>query len=196
MQEGGGPLSSSPPPPHPPTESLARRYNKVVWRTLLLSNLVLGGFAWHDVLEIVGRKVYDSQLRKALAPFKVVNDHVSVEVPLVQGIGKRIIRVYMLARAGKKERAAENRKARAKEPSTPVATTATSVPEEPLPSPPIIEPVKVREPIPEDQQRELFKWILEEKRKVKPKDREEKKRIDEEKALLKEFIRAKSIPSL
>ncbi|KAI8565411.1 hypothetical protein RHMOL_Rhmol03G0257000 [Rhododendron molle] len=146
MQEGGGPLSSSPPPPHPPTESLARRYNKVVWRTLLLSNLVLG--------------------------------------------------VYMLARAGKKERAAENRKARAKEPSTPVATTATSVPEEPLPSPPIIEPVKVREPIPEDQQRELFKWILEEKRKVKPKDREEKKRIDEEKALLKEFIRAKSIPSL
>ncbi|KAG5559209.1 hypothetical protein RHGRI_008950 [Rhododendron griersonianum] len=105
-------------------------------------------------------------------------------------------KVYMLARAGKKERAAENRKARAKEPSTPVATTATSVPEEPLLSPPIIEPVKVREPIPEDQQRELFKWILEEKRKVKPKDREEKKRIDEEKALLKEFIHAKSIPSL
>ncbi|XP_041000252.1 uncharacterized protein LOC121246232 isoform X2 [Juglans microcarpa x Juglans regia] len=47
-----------------------------------------------------------------------------------------------------------------------------------------------------DQQRELFKWLLEEKRKVKTKDPEEKKRIDEEKAILKQFIRAKSIPSI
>lgn len=62
--------------------------------------------------------------------------------------------------------------------------------------PPVIEPVKVREPIPEDQQCELFKWMLEEKRKLKPKDREEKKQIDEEKAILKQFIRAKSIPQL
>ena len=38
--------------------------------------------------------------------------------------------------------------------------------------------VKLRESIPEDQQRELFKWMLEEKRKIKPKDPEEKKRID------------------
>ncbi|KAL6331052.1 hypothetical protein AAG906_009480 [Vitis piasezkii] len=45
-----------------------------------------------------------------------------------------------------------------------------------------MESLKVREPIPADQQLELFKWILEEKRKVKPKDLEEKKRIDEEKA--------------
>jgi hypothetical protein len=37
---------------------------------------------------------------------------------------------------------------------------------------------------------------LEEKRKIKPKDREEKKQIDEEKAILKQFIRAKSNPSL
>lgn len=59
-----------------------------------------------------------------------------------------------------------------------------------------MEPVKVREPIPVDQQRELFKWILEEKRKIKPKDREEKKRIDEEKAILKQFIRAKSVPNV
>lgn len=57
-------------------------------------------------------------------------------------------------------------------------------------------PSIVHEPIPEDQRRELMKWILEEKRKLKPKDREEKRRIDEEKAILKQFIRAKSIPSL
>lgn len=61
--------------------------------------------------------------------------------------------------------------------------------------PPAIEPVKVRGPIPEYQQRELFKWMLEEKRKVKPKDPEEKKRMDEDKAILKQFIRAKTIPN-
>lgn len=84
-------------------------------------------------------------------------------------------------------------------PTTPASTTAaTTVPvtKEPLPSPLITEPVKLREPIPENQQRELFKWLLEEKRKVKPRDPEEKKRIDEEKAILKQFIRAKSIPSI
>ncbi|CAK8560303.1 unnamed protein product [Lathyrus sativus] len=57
-------------------------------------------------------------------------------------------------------------------------------------------PAIKREPIPEGQQRELFKWILEEKRKIKPKDEEEKKRIEEEKALLKNLIRSKSIPSI
>ena len=72
-----------------------------------------------------------------------------------------------------------------------VATTEKS-----LPQPVITEPVKVREPISEEQQREVFKWILEEKRKVKPNSPEEKKRLDEEKALLKQFIRAKSLPRI
>ena len=57
-------------------------------------------------------------------------------------------------------------------------------------------PVKVWPPIPEHEQRELYKWILEEKRKVKPINSAEKKKIDEEKALLKQIIRAESIPSL
>lgn len=83
------------------------------------------------------------------------------------------------------------------EPTTPeAATVAASVSENPVLPAYVTQPVKLREPIPEDQQRELFKWLLEEKRKVKAKDPEEKKRIDEEKALLKQFIRAKSIPSL
>lgn len=83
--------------------------------------------------------------------------------------------------------------------TTTVSTTTQTTPtttEKPLPLSAITEPVKLREPIPEDQQRELFKWILEEKRKVKPKDPEEKKRIDEEKAILKQFIRAKSLPRI
>ena len=83
--------------------------------------------------------------------------------------------------------------------STPVTTatfTAPPVTEKPLPAPSITQPVKLPEPIHESQQRELFKHILEEKRKVKPKDPEEKKRLDEEKAILKQFIRAKSIPKI
>lgn len=60
--------------------------------------------------------------------------------------------------------------------SAKITKIAAPVVEESLARPAIVEPVKVREPIPVDQQRELFKWILEEKRKIKPKDREEKKR--------------------
>ncbi|KAJ6698888.1 WAS/WASL-INTERACTING FAMILY PROTEIN [Salix purpurea] len=70
--------------------------------------------------------------------------------------------------------------------------SATSIPERP--PPPVV--LEERERVPEDQQHDLLKWILEEKRKVKPRDLEEKKRIDEEKAILKHFIRAKSNPSL
>ncbi|KAJ0006756.1 hypothetical protein Pint_28858 [Pistacia integerrima] len=79
-------------------------------------------------------------------------------------------------------------------PSTPASTTAATAAV--ITEKPVSEFVKLREPIPVDQQRELFKWILEERRKVKPKDPEEKKHIDEEKAILKQFIRAKSIPSI
>lgn len=83
-------------------------------------------------------------------------------------------------------------------PPASVSTTATTatITEKPLAAPPILEPPKPREPIPENEQRELYKWMLEEKRKLKPKDPEEKKHIDEEKTILKQFIRAKSIPSL
>ncbi|MBA0695666.1 hypothetical protein Goari_002276, partial [Gossypium aridum] len=83
--------------------------------------------------------------------------------------------------------------------SPPVSTTPVTAPpvtETPSPVSSITQPLKLPEPIPESQQRELFKYILEEKRKAKPKDPEEKKRLDEEKAILKQFIRAKSIPQL
>ncbi|TQE12396.1 hypothetical protein C1H46_002049 [Malus baccata] len=79
-----------------------------------------------------------------------------------------------------------------------VSTTAqTTTTEKPLlPSPTITEPIKMLEPIPEDHQHQLFKWMLQEKRKVKPKDPEEKKHLDEEKAILKQFLRAKSLPTI
>ncbi|XP_039054864.1 uncharacterized protein LOC120197391 [Hibiscus syriacus] len=83
--------------------------------------------------------------------------------------------------------------------SSPLVSTTTVAPpvtETSLPAPPVTRYLKVIELIPESQQHELFKYILEEKRKVKPKYLEEKKRLDEEKALLKQFILAKSIPQL
>ncbi|KAK4257775.1 hypothetical protein QN277_007318 [Acacia crassicarpa] len=59
---------------------------------------------------------------------------------------------------------------------------------------PVSIPEEARAPITDEQQREIFKWMLEEKRKLKPKDPVEKKHIDEEKALLKQFLRAENIP--
>ncbi|KAE8789303.1 hypothetical protein D1007_36554 [Hordeum vulgare] len=64
----------------------------------------------------------------------------------------------------------------------PVAVAA--VPTKPVPLP----------PIPEDEQRRVYKWMLEEKRKVKPQNAAEKKRLDDEKALLKHIIRADTLP--
>lgn len=61
------------------------------------------------------------------------------------------------------------------------------------PTPP---PKRVLPPISGDEQRQVYKWMLEEKRKIKPRNAAEKNKINEEKALLKEFIRAESLPSL
>ncbi|KAL5755743.1 hypothetical protein ACOSQ2_020489 [Xanthoceras sorbifolium] len=104
---------------------------------------------------------------------------------------------YVLVKTRKKDTSTTVEEGASDLPTTPVSNTAATtapIAEKPLPT--IAEPVKLRDPIPVDQQRELFKWILEEKRKVKPKDPEEKKLIDEEKAILKQFIRAKSIPNI
>ncbi|KAK9148978.1 hypothetical protein Scep_007735 [Stephania cephalantha] len=105
------------------------------------------------------------------------------------------IGAYVYLSASKKDQDAKDAEETATEvPSTPAAvSTPVAVPEKPAQA--AVVALKPREPIPENQQRELFKWILEEKRKVKPKDPEEKKRVDEEKAVLKQFIKAKSVPS-
>lgn len=101
---------------------------------------------------------------------------------------------YLFTRPAKKERKSNI--------SPPVIPAETTTPTPPAPQnfepifTPIPEPVKVPEPLSVDQQRSVFEWMLEEKRKVKPQNREEKKRINEEKALLKQFIRADSIPKI
>ncbi|KAK7294335.1 hypothetical protein RJT34_17224 [Clitoria ternatea] len=99
--------------------------------------------------------------------------------------------VYLFTRTKKKDTSEEAQDVSpvpTKDATAHVAETAVSTPS-------ISKPVIKREPIPENQQRELLKWILEEKRKAKPKDAEEKQKIDAEKALLKNLIRSKSIPN-
>ncbi|XP_020106081.1 uncharacterized protein LOC109722428 [Ananas comosus] len=100
--------------------------------------------------------------------------------------------VYIFARTYQKDTDKKEDEAAVAVPASTTAATAT----EKTSGVPAPQPVTVLPPVSEEEQRELFKWILEEKRKVKPRDKSERKKIDEEKALLKEFIRAKSLPSL
>lgn len=79
--------------------------------------------------------------------------------------------------------------------SAPAGSPKLEVPQ-PIPVKVAEAPKKVLPPIPQEEQREIFKWILEEKRNIKPASSSEKKKLDEEKALLKQFIRTKSIPTL
>lgn len=69
-----------------------------------------------------------------------------------------------------------------------------------LPEPKIVlpEPSKIpqelsTQKISAEDQQELYKWLLAEKRKVKPTNKAEKAQIDAEKALLKEFLRGKGV---
>ena len=84
---------------------------------------------------------------------------------------------YLFVRTNKKDEHIEE------EIATPVSTFNHSYKKRLLlrkslpPLPPITEPVMLQEQIPKNQQCKLFKWMLEEKRKIKPKDPEEKKHI-------------------
>lgn len=99
-----------------------------------------------------------------------------------------IFAVYVLTRTSKKDK-------KTKEESSTEIKAPEKKPPETAPAPAPL-PVKELPPIPPEEQLQLFKWILQEKRKVQTRDPVEKKKIDEEKALLKEMIRSGSIPSL
>ena len=80
--------------------------------------------------------------------------------------------------------------------ATATASTSSAAAAAESTDPPVATPAKVLPPIPEDEQRRVYKWMLEEKRKVKPRDAAEKKRLDDDKALLKQIIRADTLPVL
>ena len=112
------------------------------------------------------------------------------------------IAAYLYVTTRKKSTDLEDDKVAVEEQTpAPIVNAAAIVPEKTPPTAlekttpvlPTAEPLKIQQPIPADEQRELFKWILAEKRKVVPENPSEKKRIDEEKAILKQYIRAESI---
>lgn len=98
---------------------------------------------------------------------------------------------YLLLGTKKKTTGVED-KVEEKIPVVEVKAVVNEAKDEALPSASVV----TTQQIPEEEQRQLFKWILEEKRRIKTSDPLEKKRIDEEKALLKQFIKSKGIPTL
>uniref|UniRef100_A0A0A9C4K1 Uncharacterized protein n=1 Tax=Arundo donax TaxID=35708 RepID=A0A0A9C4K1_ARUDO len=106
------------------------------------------------------------------------------------------IGVYVFAKTYKRDqdkKNAESAAAAAAAAALSSPTSATAKATDHIPAPP---PKRVLPPISEDEQRQVYKWMLEEMRKIKPHDAVEKNKINEEKALLKEFIRAESLPRL
>ncbi|XP_024519058.1 uncharacterized protein LOC112342072 [Selaginella moellendorffii] len=47
-----------------------------------------------------------------------------------------------------------------------------------------------------NEQRQLFQWMLDEKRKIKPANSIEKARIDDDKKVLKQFLRSTNLPQI
>ncbi|XBI64351.1 hypothetical protein VPH35_044525 [Triticum aestivum] len=104
------------------------------------------------------------------------------------------IGVYVFAKTYKRDqdkKNAETAAAAAAAAALSAPPVAVAKPAEPAPP-----PKRVLPPLSEDEQRQVYKWMLEEKRKSKPRDAAEKNKINEEKALLKEIIRADSLPRL
>ncbi|EMS60152.1 hypothetical protein TRIUR3_21318 [Triticum urartu] len=102
--------------------------------------------------------------------------------------------VYVFAKTYKRDqdkKNAETAAAAAAAAALSAPPVAVAKPAEPAPP-----PKRVLPPLSEDEQRQVYKWMLEEKRKSKPRDAAEKNKINEEKALLKEIIRADSLPRL
>ncbi|MCO5568332.1 hypothetical protein L7F22_022031 [Adiantum nelumboides] len=71
-------------------------------------------------------------------------------------------------------------------PESPKATLATQ---------PVVQAINKAKPTDEEQQ-ELYKWMLAEKRKINPTTKAEKAQNDAEKALLKEYLRGKNALNL
>ncbi|NP_001143903.1 hypothetical protein Zm00014a_004002 [Zea mays] len=102
------------------------------------------------------------------------------------------IGVYVFAKTYKRDQEKKNAQTTAAAALSSPASTSAEAPD-PAPAP---APKSVLPPLSEDEQWNLYKWILEEERKIKPRNATEKKKIAEEKALLKEIIRDKSLPRL
>ncbi|KAM0831959.1 hypothetical protein ACQ4PT_065198 [Festuca glaucescens] len=105
------------------------------------------------------------------------------------------IGVYVFAKTYKRDQDKKNAEAAA---AAAAAAAALASPPAPIakPAEPAPPPKRVFPPLSQDEQRQVYKWMLEEKRRTKPQTAAEKTKINEEKALLKEIIRAEYLPRL
>lgn len=104
------------------------------------------------------------------------------------------IGVYVFAKTYKRDQDKKNAEAAAAaDAAAALASPPAPIPEPAEHAPP---PKRVLQSLSQDEQRQIYKWMLEEKRKIKPQNAAEKTKINEEKALLKEIIRAESLPRL
>ncbi|OEL35358.1 hypothetical protein BAE44_0003622 [Dichanthelium oligosanthes] len=106
------------------------------------------------------------------------------------------IGVYVFAKTYKRDQEKKNAEATATAAAAAALSPASAPAKaaDPAPAPATTPaPKRVLPPLSEDEQRQVYKWMLEEKRKIEPRDAAEKNKINEEKALLKEFIRAESL---
>eukprot|EP01018_Ginkgo_biloba_P012075 Gb_27195 [translate_table: standard] len=93
---------------------------------------------------------------------------------------------------GTKKKTADSDNVEEKVPDVKENTVVTETKDQALPS---ISALSPSQQITEEEQRQLFKWMLEEKRKVKTTSPAERNRIDKEKTILKQFLRSKEIPT-
>ncbi|KAG7584407.1 hypothetical protein ISN44_As08g038670 [Arabidopsis suecica] len=188
-------MESSPSGSEPP-QKVVSKLQKVGWRATMIFNL---GFAAY-IFAIKREKDIDADEKKKVKKGSEARN---------KGVKKGAVNTEVEKKGAEISRVAETDKAKEAETAIPEKEETKPIPEldplfeftdaadQSMFQTVATEHVKVaRKPIPEDEQKELFKWILEEKRKIEPKDRKEKKQIDEEKAILKQFIRAERIPKL
>ncbi|KAH9604314.1 hypothetical protein KSS87_012042 [Heliosperma pusillum] len=193
--------AAAPPPLLPPSSipeiptARIERY-KIAWRVFMIANLGLGGYEsdvvsreheWDVVLSDKATFCSRESFARGQGLCSSVHKHVQKTI------------AYIFARAKMKASSLKVEQAPLKSPlpaSAPPPTVESLEETEIAPSTAIADLVKVREPVPEEYQRELFKWMLDEKRKIKPRNKDDKRLIDEEKAILKKFIRAETVPSL
>ncbi|XP_012849160.1 PREDICTED: protein PRRC2C isoform X2 [Erythranthe guttata] len=190
------------PPVYQIPSSTAVRFTKYLWRGFLIANFGLAAY----MFALPSKKERQKDQSEVPPEAAHVPPAEAAPVPASEAAPVPAEAAPILAAEAAPIHASEAAPVHASEAAPIHASEAAPIPaaetapilirEETVYFPPIPKPVIVRQHMPEEQQREIFKWILEERRKVKPLNQEEMKRIDEDKAILEQFIRSDSVPTI
>ncbi|KAG6524690.1 hypothetical protein ZIOFF_014625 [Zingiber officinale] len=201
-------MAVTPAPPNRPSPPgpAEKRFLRRSLRFFLAANIAFGGFFSISTLHLQFKRLLFCSLhyRGESDPPLAIHGDAGIRSLDWNGLAAflfssfpcRIFCVYALLTTSKKEPSEKEGEEAAKMVPAASVTLEPATPDKKTVFATVTPPTEVLPPITEQEQRELFEWILEEKRKVKPNTLDEKKKIEEEKALLKQLIRAKSIPSI